>query len=209
MRGDITPHEFLRFPMFYAAAYDVTGEKRYFAEYEKYRDEACEKSVPIRCETLWHLYAALQMQFSVRLPYDFDPDETYHAKYGFLLQKVADDCRAFVLKRAPVLCSGDLSRYNYSYEPWRTLPPKPIPGVNEPNFLKPVRDEENPAFYPLRDFGNAVHALGLCDGAVRDALYSVMDTIDYENHSSGGPLDLLGGYRAVEKALSLTEKNEK
>lgn len=93
------------------------------------------------------------------------------------------------------------------------LPIEPMPGVNEPNFLKPVRDEENPAFYPLRDFGNAVHSLCLCEGkadeSVRGALHSVMDAIDFENHTSGGPLDLLGGYRTVEKACFCDKKCEK
>ena len=85
-------------------------------------------------------------------------------------------------------------------------------GVNEPNFLKPIRNEENPAFYPLRDFGNAVHLLclgGEADESVRGALHSVMDAIDYENHTSGGPLDLLGGYRTVEKACFCDKKCEK
>lgn len=89
------------------------------AEYEKYRDEAIAKSMPIRCEKRWHLYAALQMRFSVRLLYDFETDAEYRGRYGVLLKKVADDCRAFVLKKAPVLCSGDLSRCDSIYEPWR------------------------------------------------------------------------------------------
>lgn len=182
------------------------------AEYEKYRDEAIAKSMPIRCEKRWHLYAALQMRFSVRLLYDFETDAEYRGRYGVLLKKVADDCRDFVLKKAPVLCSGDLSRCDSVYEPWRTLPIEPVPGVNEPNFLKPIRNEENPAFYPLRDFGNAVHSLclgGEADESVRGALHSVMDAIDYENHTSGGPLDLLGGYRTVEKACFCDKKCEK
>lgn len=71
------------------------------AEYEKYRDEAIAKSMPIRCEKRWHLYAALQMRFSVRLLYDFETDAEYRGRYGVLLKKIADDCRAFVLKKRP------------------------------------------------------------------------------------------------------------
>ena len=52
------------------------------AEYEKYRDEVIAKSMPIRCEKRWHLCAALQMQFSVRLLYDFETDASDRARAG-------------------------------------------------------------------------------------------------------------------------------
>ena len=156
--------------MCFAAAYDMTGDERYGAQYRRYRGEASERSRPIRYESLWHLYAALQMQFSVRLLYDVDADAPYHARYEQLLAGAAAYCRAYVLENAPKLCAGDLTRYNYVYEPWRDLPLQPIPHMGDPACLKPVRNEANSAFYPLRDFGNAVHTLCLCDGAADGAV---------------------------------------
>lgn len=212
MWGALEPHEYLRMPMCFAAAYDMTGDERYGAQYRRYRGEASERSRPIRYESLWHLYAALQMQFSVRLLYDVDADAPYHARYEQLLAGAAAYCRAYVLENAPKLCAGDLTRYNYVYEPWRDLPLQPIPHMGDPACLKPVRNEANSAFYPLRDFGNAVHTLCLCDGAadgaVRDALLAVMNAIDYDAHSSGGPLDLLGGYCALERALRVQDDTQ-
>lgn len=44
MWGDIGPHEYLRLPMFYLAAYHVSGDGHWKEMCFKYRDEALEKS---------------------------------------------------------------------------------------------------------------------------------------------------------------------
>lgn len=169
--------------------------------------------MPIRCEKRWHLYAALQMRFSVRLLYDFfETDAEYRGRYGVLLKRSPTTAAPLSSKKRPFCVRAIFHAAIPHTSRGGRFRSSPCRGVNEPNFLKPIRNEENPAFYPPRDFGNAVHSLclgGEADESVRGALHSVMDAIDYENHTSGGPLDLLGGYRTVEKACFCDKKCEK
>ena len=66
MWGNLGPHEFLRLPMFYLAAFHVTGDKKWQTEYLKYRDEAIQKSHGFDYNAS-RSYCALQMAYSLRL----------------------------------------------------------------------------------------------------------------------------------------------
>lgn len=66
-------HEYLRLPMIYLAAWEASGNECWLEAYRKIRSEAYEKSLPMG--SYWHLYTLQQMQVSVRLCYDADPDK--------------------------------------------------------------------------------------------------------------------------------------
>lgn len=66
----VQPHEAARLPAIYAATWKVTGDERFQVEYEKYADEALEKSMDIRDQQrhdVYHQpgYAFLQMNASL------------------------------------------------------------------------------------------------------------------------------------------------
>jgi hypothetical protein len=66
MWGDIEPHEILRLPMLYGAAWDLTGERRWFELYRRYVKHGQEFAATIR-HPRFSGHALLQMQASQRL----------------------------------------------------------------------------------------------------------------------------------------------
>ncbi len=65
MWGDIGPHEYLRLPMFYLAAWAVTRDGRHRERAEKYLHTAVKKTLDSQIVTDRY-YTALQLQYSLR-----------------------------------------------------------------------------------------------------------------------------------------------
>ena len=206
MWGNVEAHEFLRMPMFYLAAYHVSGNEHWKQLYESYRDEALEGSFAIDCSKLWHAYCSLQMQYSVKLVYELETDEHYKAEYKRLMCKVADyyvqrivtDCDDLVSGRSGInLCAG--------YGVWNKLQARFTAFIGGYAYFNPTHPKEaSDAFYALRDIGNSAQVIalaGMSEQRILDAIVSVIDATDTENHYTGGPIDLYGAYWYLTKDL--------
>lgn len=106
------PHEGMRLAMFYAAAWSVTGEKKYFDLYRTYLDEDIAKSMELAeadNEKMRKLigrmpdYTLLQMQTSLELVLAVEPDAEYRRKIRACMDKPAD----MAADRARRLKSGE------------------------------------------------------------------------------------------------------
>ncbi|MDO4575314.1 MAG: metallophosphoesterase [Planctomycetia bacterium] len=79
-------HEAARLPMIYAAAWDVTGEKKYFDWYREFCEPSIVESLGLRDKPLPEVqawvptYSFYQMQCSLSLMYQVEPDEGMKAK---------------------------------------------------------------------------------------------------------------------------------
>lgn len=206
MWGNIEPHEFLRMPMIYLAAFYVSDDIHWKEMYLKYRQEALERSFEIDCSKLWHAYCSLQMQYSVRLLYELDEDEHYRAEYKRLMCKVADYYVQRIVSECEDLVSGksgvDLCA---SYGVWNKLQARFTGFIGGYAYYNPTHPKEAAdAFYALRDIGNSAQVIALAGKAeqrILDAVISVADAIDTENHFTGGPIDLYGAYWYLTKDL--------
>jgi len=206
MWGNIEPHEFLRMPMIYLAAFYVSDDIHWKEMYLKYRQEALERSFEIDCSKLWHAYCSLQMQYSVRLLYELDEDEHYRAEYKRLMCKVADYYVQRIVSECEDLVSGksgvDLCA---SYGVWNKLQARFTGFIGGYAYYNPTHPKEAAdAFYALRDIGNSAQVIALAGNAeqrILDAVISVADAIDTENHFTGGPIDLYGAYWYLTKDL--------
>ena len=92
MYGKMGIHEYHRGPMIYMAAYAVTGDEHWLDTYKKYRDWALEGAEKISYETInreTYCYLFLQMQYSIRLLYDYEQDADYKARYYKLMQTIS------------------------------------------------------------------------------------------------------------------------
>ena len=70
---NVQAHEAARLPMIYAAAWDTTGDERYRQQWRKYVAEAVAQSAaPVETKPA---YALLQMQCSLELLYELEPDK--------------------------------------------------------------------------------------------------------------------------------------
>ena len=73
-------HESARLPMFYAAAWDVSGKEVYYKQYRKYMEEAIRDSFNPPKWTA--TYALLQMQLSLDLLYRVEKDAAMKTRIG-------------------------------------------------------------------------------------------------------------------------------
>ncbi len=91
MYGDrLCGHETHRLPMIYMAAWEVSGDKHWLDKYNEYRDwatEYLEEHIEEEKTRAWS-YPLLQMQYSLRLLYDCEPDNAYKLRYGKLLNEI-------------------------------------------------------------------------------------------------------------------------
>lgn len=102
--GDIYPHEMTRLPMIYLAAWSVTGDAQWKAEYEKYADDAirmneCHDPASERA------FALMQMQVANRLIYEIEDNSERKAR---LLKIMQDRAKWVALVSSPSVRMDDL-----------------------------------------------------------------------------------------------------
>jgi len=191
MWGNIGAHERMRLPMFYLAAYKVSGDAGYFELYRKYRDEALEKSLDYN-EKASRLYCALQMMCSLKLVYEYDEDEIFKSKLLPLMSRLADYAEEKVLENSAEFSKPERkTQLDYAFKPWRSVNMHDGGEFNGYGYLNPGQSElkENVAFYPVREVGEGAMLAAMCpERRVSDdvlaALVKMSDAIDVKKHSS-------------------------
>ena len=201
MWGEVGKHEYLRLPMFYLAAFVVSGDEKYNELYLKYRDEAIEKSFGLDYEKIDTAYPILQMQYSLKFVCDFD--ESVKNKCQELMSLAS---KTFVKKANEYFeelqeCKESLC---YKYTPFDEQPAVYIGKIGGIDYYNHNQDiyPENKAYYLLRNIGDSVAIVAL-DGGVDENLIDIVkmsaNLIDYNNHYSNGPVYLLNGYYSMMK----------
>lgn len=199
MWGDVAPHEALRLPMVYAAAHHVTGDAHWLELCLHCAEEGLSRSLAVDCaHDFWHDYAALQMQFSLRLLHDQLTDESFRTRSRGLMQHLAQhfEQKAFRIAEA-LLAPGGLTGAEFVYKPWHELPARfdglisGLPYYNHGQSTAPGN-----AFYALRDLGDAAAVAALCPGrspqpALAQAIREVCRRIPYEKHAACSVIDLI------------------
>lgn len=201
--GTLGVHEYMRLPMFYLAAYHVTGESVWLDEYHTYRDEALKKShgfdyTSSRC------YCALQMAYSLRLVYDLETDENVRKDLRGILKEAADYGTTYAFEKGKPLCeAASRDAFNFTYKKWtEVLPMRDLGIVGGKAYLNPGQNENtavNTAFYPIRGVGEAASLAALCpdypvSDELRRLLCDISANIDYAKHHTYAPLLLACGY---------------
>ncbi|MBQ9759801.1 MAG: hypothetical protein IJW16_00470 [Clostridia bacterium] len=198
MWGDgLGNHEFLRLPMIYLAAWYASDDAHWLKLYRTYREEAIERSLPMTGR-YWHLYTLQQMQMSVRLCYDLDPDEGMRERYGEILCAVADHIEHLIPQTRRQL--HEREDYNAHFRSIHETEMAERGGHvagGYPN-LAPVRAEAN-SFFVLQDAVDTLNVLNLCPDRVpsEDAirLYcEATEKIDLALHVTSVPVQILEGY---------------
>ena len=205
MWGKINPHEYLRLPLFYLAAYHVSGDEKWKLNADKYRFEALEKTKlfdPARHNT----YVLLQLQYSLRMVCDLSEEEDFKLKCRNMMQKLSQygqESLPFAVERLREI--GDL---DFRYKKWNECDFFDCGECGGYKYLNPAQSElpENTSFYPLRKVGELVSLIALCyETAVDKKLLSLLDNlaceVDYDNHYTYAPLLLACGYMLCEENL--------
>ena len=193
----------LRMPMFYAAAYDATGDEHWRGRLLEWRDEAISLS-----ENFTDLhnppYAILQMQYSVRLLYDLEPEKAVRERYLALMKKIAaqlPDPIGF----SKILCDNP-AHLTFAFHQWNKVKAFYIGSLGGLNWYNPAQSQldENRGFYDIRCVGETVTTRALIPGyrvteEEKAALVSLADVINYETHQSYAPMALVNAYWIAEK----------
>ena len=213
MWGELAPHEWLRLPMFYLAAYKVSKDEHYKNMYLKYRDEAFENSLlPMRKNARCYCY--LQMQYSLRLIYDFENDCDFKQKVLMLMQKNAEYGRNKAITNSIEFTKPKYKdKLSYPFLKWNEAEKLSISVEHGIEYFNPAQSEraDNSCFYPVREVAEGALTYALCPGMKKDdelipAIENMAKAIDLKKHTSVYALLLLPC--AYIMCLKKEKKNE-
>lgn len=199
MWGDIGAHEYLRLPMFYAAAYHVSGDEKWKTLCDTYKYEALEKTKPF--EPYKHnTYVLLQLQYSLRMMYDLSTESDFKTDCLDIMKSLAKYGEEKFFSAVERLKS--CGKLDFKYGKWNEVPwYDPGEDIGGYRYLNPAQSEwaENKSFYPLRAVGETASVAALCyERRISDQLSEILDmvadSVDYTCHYSYAPLLLYCGY---------------
>ncbi len=206
MWGEIWPHEYLRLPMFYAAAHHVSGDIKWKRLADKYKFEALSKTKPF--EPAKHsTYVLLQLQYSLRMMCDLSDETDFKKGCREVMKRLSE-----YAEKKFYLCVErlqGLGKLDFKYRKWNEVDwYDPGVEVGGYRYLNPAQSErsENKSFYPLREVGETASVIALyreekIKGEFCEALDRIADGVDYGCHYTYAPLLLWCGYWLCEENL--------
>ncbi|MBR6719633.1 MAG: hypothetical protein IKL74_01840 [Clostridia bacterium] len=199
------PHEMMRLPMIYLAAWKISGDESFKEDYLKYRDFGMDESEKIVYRDNMRPFAIGQMQLSLRFCYDYDFDIAFrercyrlmaqNADYGFnkalecAKENLTEENREIIHTKAtawnetPAWFNGYLSDYAYYV----------------PMHFKSLFAAGLKGAWHIRDIGDAASIYMNLPGAeykkeLFDALSTAIGYVDTEKYTSDAVCYLLTPY---------------
>ena len=159
----LEPHEILRMPMLYMAAYEASGDTHWYQKYRERREEllsraeatyTIEKITSIAKGRWGYNYIYYQAQYSMRLLYDTEPDEAYRKRYLRLLEISAKGMEEFVKKAFDN--KHTLQQKQEYFPSWRKTLANYWGIFHEKTYYVPNIWIDRPVFKWLRNVGEAI-----------------------------------------------------
>ncbi|EIP97542.1 hypothetical protein OpiT1DRAFT_01985 [Opitutaceae bacterium TAV1] len=208
----VNPHEAMRLPMFFAAAFDVTGRKEFWQLYEKYVSRGLADSLRFseRKSPWWHIELS-QMQFSLALCRAVDSCAERLRSMDELMIMVAKVARSQAM-------SGDfprLRKYSGNWRPlahsWRNAERFTVTRFENGNtslyggrlYLKGEEPEDfRNVFETIRSVGNLTVSVMLTEiyNAGKEFVDEFVRSVvvpDYRHHTSAALVNILCAYFLV------------
>ncbi len=189
----VQAHEAARLPMVYAAAWDVTKNERYRAEWRKYAAEAIAQSAsPVENKPA---YALLQMQCSLELLHAVEPDLDLKAQIHTHMLHVRDlaakrfkSVLAQIAKKSP-------EEMKMLGPDWRTVPE----WKNQKGYPNPQWGPFREIWHLTREAGESALILLMVDAPAltperRTELQNLLGSFDYLHNASCGLVYHLAAY---------------
>jgi hypothetical protein len=147
---NVKPHEAARLPMIYAAAWDATGDDKYYPLYRHYLVLAMEQSTsPDKGRPV---YALLQMQCSLELLHDVEADAAIRSRLRELMMNVADLCRTRAAELGARLAATPADRLAMLGPDWRNV----AEWKDQKGYLVPQWGEYRKVWEDFRGAGEAM-----------------------------------------------------
>lgn len=190
----VLPHEALRLPMFYLAAWAAGNGDHWLELYRHWREPAIART--LEGHSAGNQFILIQEQFSARLLYDYDPDPEYKERHLAVLRYVAEQALSFQMKvtATPEEINGLATQWRkcmLRYE-WDHVV---VNGYDYPIPKEPSRDFSK----PIREVGSALVTIGLCPGLTPperlvEQFREGVEQIDPATHATATPIHLTAGY---------------
>lgn len=201
MWGDINPHETLRLPMLYLLTWKTTSDTHWRDMYLKYRDEGVERSkdyVPLSGPS----YAALQMQYSMRMVYDLEDDPSVKDELLKIMQKLAEPYEKLSVNEATGLMTPEGAQWlEIPYTVWNESKFRYAGTWGNMGYFVPEPSDfrEHNSYYPLRAVGEGIVIAATCPGyKISDnsfaQLCEMADFVNYDKHRTCAPIALIEAY---------------
>ncbi len=199
---NVQAHEAARLPMIYAAAWDVTRDDRYQKEWRNYVAEAVAQSASP--DEHKPAYALLQMQCSLELLYQLEPDAPLEAKIHEVMRHVSTLSAKRTAKVSGQISQKTPEEMRMLGPDWRHVP-----------VWKNQKGYPNPQWGPYREIWHLTRELGeaamvpLMEDEPRISpeqkalLRQGILSFDYEHNSSCGIIYHLGAYWKARRHQAL------
>lgn len=190
---NVQPHEAARLPMIYAAAWDVTRDERYREQWRKYAADAIAQSANPGARV--PAYALLQMQCSLEVLHELEPDPALHAAIHERMKRVRDLAAERFVSVLSNIETKSPEQMRMLGPDWRNVPEwKDQKGYPNPQW-GPYRE----IWHLTREAGESALVLFMVEpGAVADAqrasLRDFLGSFDYLRNSSCGIIYHLAAY---------------
>ena len=190
-------HEYMRLPMLYLMAYEAGGDSYWLEKYKEIREEAYVKSLPMI--EYWALYSLQQMQASILVCYDVDPDNEWKNRYLALMNTVADYTEGLTDKVHERMESYE--NYNQPQPSFREIETRPTDIFDKLGYKDSllINRPDSTEFFALQDCAQISIITKLvphrnnCDKAVK-LLSDAFNKIDLSIHERNLPLYFIDGY---------------
>ena len=209
MKGEkLCWHETNRLPMFYLAAYHVSGDEHWLDMYKKERDWGLDKAEKIEFDMNFFkgVFALMQMQLSLRLLWNYETDESYRKRYKALMERVAEATEEYL----PIAYEHLKSYPNEATViPWREVP-EDLRETTRMTYGYPVnmhyvycaRGTDYHTY--LRNASEGLIAQNLCPGWMikreqEETFYEVIGHLNFERAYNYYPVAFCGAYWALQK----------
>ncbi len=204
----VDTHEILRLPMFYAAAWTVTQNPHWRELCLKYARPGIEENLRIDRKRYWWNIALVQMQVSLALLAEVEPEPELQAKYRAALRIGAEMAAAHFPAEADKLATY-AGPWDAPAVAWSALPLRLRAEIRNrfgshlhggyPFLMPQLTREFNEPFELIRAVGNLTIAMLLCrEYQPEPAILAQFDQLaarpDYTRHTSGGAVNILHAY---------------
>ena len=190
-------HEYLRLPMIYMLAYESSRDEYWLEKYLEIRQEAYEKSLPMT--GYWALYTLQQMQASILVCHDVDPDESWRVKHASLMNAVAEYAESIAENiRKKVEARQNYNAAQKSFRDLETVPSPRFAKLGYEESLSVLRPDTT-EFFTLQDSAQVAIISKLAPGrkTSEKAVALLADSfakIDLSKHERNLPIYFIDGY---------------
>ncbi|MEP6667622.1 MAG: hypothetical protein ABJF10_00630 [Chthoniobacter sp.] len=195
---NVQPHEAARLPMIYAAAWDVTRDERYRAQWRKYVAEAIEQSA--NPDEQKPAYALLQMQCSLEVLHEQEPDPALKALIHTRMSHIRDLAAKRFTRVLSSLARKSPAEMRMTGPDWRYVPV----WKDQKGYQNPQWGAYREIWHLTREAGESALILLMLEPAAlttaeQASLKNMIRNFDYAHNSSCGIIYHLAAYWKAQR----------